>query len=623
MWKKYTARQKLSNQIAGNSNDPGQLCANDLEMADLPSSQSMADILGADVGEDVFQKEVALKTQTQYVGRQEAETEVMIDWIIKKHGNKDKALLFVVSEVSTELKVQIFVNNLLHRGSNPSISDCEWQTPLHHAVKRNFKGVCAKLLESDALPHARDKHKKMPYHLAVESGNDEIAAMLLKYMPNRLVRELHLADDNKLAECSLHSLLHKDMMKSVMGILDCMIDPIGKTGHVRVFYHLLESDEHGRTPHHPEFSSNSKSCLHLISKGGFKSIVYHDVVRLLIRRKWKLFARFRFQMNTFMYCLTLIAMTFSVIVATMATEPASYVGALQISRAVTEVWTYLVVMTTFFIELNQFRKHKLDYWKDQFNWIDLSSSCLLIAVLPLRFTYRQEQWFVYSIGYLLWSLRIFKYAAVFRQTGAYSQILWRILEHDFIQFTILFAVILLTFSGSFVLALRGEESLQLHSETSNFWNILFTGVRSLIEAQPVVEYTGPDGYKTLSTILMVGFLFTCCVILLNILIAQVSDTYQNVQRDAQRGLELNRAWIITRVELNSLFIGKNSRISKYVEMEELTSPGDILEKWENPPLNEINKYIKDIWDSLESHKLTLLTVTNRLSRQEYALARIE
>lgn len=55
---------------------------------------------------------------------------------------------------------------------------------------------------------------------------------------------------------------------------------------------------------------------------------------------------------------------------------------------------------------------------------------------------------------------------------------------------------------------------------------------------------------------MVMFLFTCCVILLNILIAQLSDTYQNVQQDAQRGLEVNRAWIVARVELNSLYIGK-------------------------------------------------------------------
>lgn len=51
-------------------------------------------------------------------------------------------------------------------------------------------------------------------------------------------------------------------------------------------------------------------------------------------------------------------------------------------------------------------------------------------------------------------------------------------------------------------------------------------------------------------------MFTICVLLLNILIAQLSDTYQNIQQDAQRGLEVNRAWIVARVELNSLYIGK-------------------------------------------------------------------
>lgn len=59
-------------------------------------------------------------------------------------------------------------------------------------------------------------------------------------------------------------------------------------------------------------------------------------------------------------------------------------------------------------------RHKLDYWRDQFNWIDLGSSSLLLAVVPLRFVHRQEQWHVFSVGYLLWTLRIFKYAAVFR-----------------------------------------------------------------------------------------------------------------------------------------------------------------------------------------------------------------
>lgn len=55
---------------------------------------------------------------------------------------------------------------------------------------------------------------------------------------------------------------------------------------------------------------------------------------------------------------------------------------------------------------------------------------------------------------------------------------------------------------------------------------------------------------------MVAFLFTICVLLLNILIAQLSDTYQNVQQDAQRGLEVSLALIVSRVESNSLWFWK-------------------------------------------------------------------
>ena len=39
------------------------------------------------------------------IGRQEAETEVIIDRLIEREGNKEKALLFVVCQIPTEVKV--------------------------------------------------------------------------------------------------------------------------------------------------------------------------------------------------------------------------------------------------------------------------------------------------------------------------------------------------------------------------------------------------------------------------------------------------------------------------------------------------------------------------------------
>ena len=53
-------------------------------------------------------------------------------------------------------------------------------------------------------------------------------------------------------------------------------------------------------------------------------------------------------------------------------------------------------------------------------------------------------------------------------------------------------------------------------------------------------------------IIYLTFLFMVIVVLLNLLIAQMSDTYANVQLDAQRSLAINRAWIVARVEHNTL-----------------------------------------------------------------------
>ena len=59
--------------------------------------------------------------------------------------------------------------------------------------------------------------------------------------------------------------------------------------------------------------------------------------------------------------------------------------------------------------------------------------------------------------------------------------------------------------------------------------------------------------RWLSVIIYTAFLFLVITVLLNLLIAQMSDTYTNVQSDAQRSLFINRAWIVARVEHSSLF----------------------------------------------------------------------
>ncbi|KAL5009682.1 hypothetical protein ScPMuIL_011987 [Solemya velum] len=584
------------------------------------SIQSLSSELGEFTQEDSFQTEVSQKTQMYMIGRQEAETEVCIDRIIKTEGSKDKALLYVTSKLQRESKAQVFVNQLLNRGANPSSVDTHLWTPLHYAVKNNFRSICNRLLESEALPNVRDRDKKMPLFIAIENNNDEIAALLIAYMYNADVRGLFISDGHKDAELSFHDLLANKMEKTILSVLDCLTDSFGHGGEVRVYYHLLEADDKGRAPGDPLFNPVPKSALQIIAKSEEKTLVFHDVVRLLIRYKWKTYVRFRFQINTALYLFTLFAMVFSIIVAAMSKDPMIYDSGLDYARAVFEVWCYIFAIYVLLNEGNQLRKHKLEYFQEAFNYIDSASSILLLSMLPLRLTDSNGQWQVLATAYILWVIRIFKYAAVFRQTGAYTQILWRIVAHDFPQFTALFGVLLLAFSGSFLLALKGENILDNNGEASTFWEISFIGVRTLTEAQPVMDYAG---FPPFSCFLMVGFIFTCCVVLLNILIAQLSDTYQNVQRDAQRGLEVNRALIVARSELNSLHFGKGQRIKFYKPSEDIKDMRKILSKWETPPLNELNKSIQDILETMESQNLNQLTLQNRLARQETALLQIQ
>ncbi|XP_048251694.1 uncharacterized protein LOC124145414 [Haliotis rufescens] len=576
-------------------------------------------------GED-FKAEVLQKRQSNFITKLDAAAAVLIERLIKKKG-KDEALLQVVSKRDDEKEVLRLVSSLLQRGATLSAKDSTGQTALHVAVRKQFKSVCRKLTEGDCLSYDRDNNGKMPYHLAIDHSNDYIAALLLNHMPNALVRDLYIAStaEDK-AECNFMTPLQKNMPQTAIGVLDSMLDPVDDFGNMEVFFDLLESDEQGRSPLHPSFNTKSKTYLYHIAHLQPKEVAFHSVVRLLTRKKWKRYGRYWFLMKCMLFIATLFAITFSAITGAMASDPRHYSTPLDKARAFFEVLSCLAVVATLAFEAYQMLKYRCDYWKDRTNYFDLLASILLLLVIPLRFAHQQEQWHVFSVGYLLWTLRIFEYAVVFRHSGAHAQILWRIITSDFLQFLLVFVIILLAFSGSLIMALRGDNSLHVHTETSTFWDILFTGLRILVKKSPVVTCTGSSGYGTFSCILMFIFLFTCIVVLLHILIAQLSHTYQKVQQDAQRAVELNRAWIITRgdFELNGFpFIKRFFSTAEKQGEDNVINVEEVLEAWECPTSSEQTTDIRHIREDLDTCKLHHNTVNTKLAQLEHILRTIQ
>lgn len=63
-----------------------------------------------------------------------------------------------------------------------------------------------------------------------------------------------------------------------------------------------------------------------------------------------------FRLNAFLFLVTLLCLTFSVVVAVVTPDPTMYDAPIHIARAVFEMWSLLAVVITLFIEINQLRK---------------------------------------------------------------------------------------------------------------------------------------------------------------------------------------------------------------------------------------------------------------------------
>lgn len=138
-----------------------------------------------------------------------------------------------------------------------------------------------------------------------------------------------------------------------------------------------------------------------------------------------------------------------------------------------------------------YASHKLHYFLDYYNYLDASAVIFTFLIIPFRAIGSDVQWIFAALSYLFNGLRAFKYAAVFRlvrivavnfsalsktiiqffnlhdsistalshplrSTGAYVQILYQVMLQDMIQFGTIFLVFLVSFSGAFYFALRGE-----------------------------------------------------------------------------------------------------------------------------------------------------------------------
>eukprot|EP00054_Salpingoeca_dolichothecata_P027534 m.202644 g.202644 ORF g.202644 m.202644 type:complete len:916 (+) comp25986_c0_seq1:47-2794(+) len=397
------------------------------------------------------------------------------------------------------------------------------------------------------------------------------------------------------------------MQGCVLAALDKMREESpGKPGFEKFFYQILEADGSGNAPSHPDFRASEKSVLQRIAKSNNKAVVAHDVVRMLLKRKWDRFGRFIFRITFGIYLLYAFCVSFAFFhAAENADDVLNYSSAGAQFRAFCEIVIGIQTVWLLYRNVQIVRRHSPRYYiQEAWHTYDLITVLFFVVLIVLRLLEDDAQWDVMAFVYFLTIMKVFKYGGSFRAFGTLAVAMTKIMSTDVINFSNIFVVFFFSFIGAIHILLASDDQSRSR-DISTFPNLMLSGFRTLAEGGPVIEFEeSGTGFRdiggTFASFLLLAFVFITVLVLMNVLIALMTDTYARVQVETHRQLDLNRAKTIARMEATSLMF-KNLRRRFYKAIKEYEDPKGILARWTEP--NQLKR-------SLETRIDTLTELTN-------------
>lgn len=570
-------------------------------------------------------------------------------------GNPDK--LLGLEQLISKFLV-ILLESELNSGNRyetfRDVDDKTGKTLLHYAAQLGFLHVTKTLvkkcpgllaLKTKAQLKPEKKRAMLPIELALIAENDEVAAYMIRMMWHERVQSLFSWRPGDMTNpqpsfFSFKSIVkNPKMKKTVVAVLDQMVNPHwphlpkrkdeydnddeeeGIEGawttipddplDYHFYYHILDGDEGGRPPKivsseglkqtdNEYFNLRDKSCLHLIAKSNNKEALQHPVVRMLIKTKWNRFGHWFLSLHAALYVIFLLFLSYSLIYGSTKLDPTQYRGAADSLRGICEVVTLFMVVFYICEEINQMRKERHSYFREWMNLFDWLGLVLILCIIPLRYTDNKAQWKVASLAFLFNFLRIFKFSCVSRTTGLYTKTLAKIIQRDVTRFMAVFFVVFLSFCGALFLSVQSSKQNQ---QFSGFEDVLLSGFRALSEQQPIAE--DYSTFNWLSILLMLSYMGTVIVILLNILIAQMSTTYTQAKKVARLEYDVDRISLLTRMER---FPFLNLRVKYYKEgdwISEMKLAKELLEFTED----------RHHWESVEEKLDAIRDMMRKMVKQ--------
>ncbi|XP_052742122.1 uncharacterized protein LOC112045497 [Bicyclus anynana] len=313
----------------------------------------------------------------------------------------------------------------------------------------------------------------------------------------------------------------------------------------------------------PDGRTNWNSALFIILNGTKQehlNMLDGGIIQRLLEEKWKTFARTKFLKRLLILGLHLLLLSVSVYLRLSSLEADIHpdwglevYDARSGIRLSNELGT--IISTLCYIILQQGDEIKnqglVAYFKQLIHepakFIFLASNLLLLACIPARLSRKTtlEEGILIFVLPGSWFLLMF-FAGAVKLTGPFVTMIYSMITGDMFTFGIIYCIVLFGFSQSFYFLYKGFPNVQstLFSSYPSTWMALFQITLGDYSYTDLGQTTYPNLSKTVFALFMVFV----PILLLNMLIAMMGNTYAHVIEQSEKEWVKQWAKIVVSLE---------------------------------------------------------------------------
>eukprot|EP01103_Thecamoeba_quadrilineata_P016769 TRINITY_DN5708_c0_g1_i2.p1 TRINITY_DN5708_c0_g1~~TRINITY_DN5708_c0_g1_i2.p1 ORF type:complete len:501 (-),score=70.50 TRINITY_DN5708_c0_g1_i2:30-1532(-) len=291
-------------------------------------------------------------------------------------------------------------------------------------------------------------------------------------------------------------------------------------------------------------------------KGALQYIVENENVELLmlprivslLKKKWDAFAERHFFQRLFFALLFLAIFTITIITRPSAEDRASG-EASYFSIVIATIGEFVILLGVLyksFLEIREMSQQGIiDYFSSSGsgfleNFVSLSFCGTYTIVACLRAVGSDyEDGFLAMSALFAWSYMLFFFLGL-RLTGPFVVMIGRMLVADFRKFGSIYVIFLLGFSEAFYILFDETGIIELLNRIKSMF-------LAMLGAFEFDDYMGTR-FPFVSVTLLLVYVMVVSILLLNLLVAMMGDTYAKIIEDADKQWHLEWARIIFSIE---------------------------------------------------------------------------